>query len=227
MPEQYHPYTPKDLPKVDALRKAKSSPSFMGIPILSEASVNFVTAASRENRPNWCGNCIMFNLEDKTCSILPEHIRIETFTIDPQKFWPVCGMHKYGKPNEDEPLRHEPFEDPDHVGLSWVNTKNDGREEGGTTCGGLNGGDDCDYYNTPGEDKREYEVGLCQVLQKNVGGGDCCSAWQDDDLVDWQTAQQHIKGSVFYSEMEKGITGGKAQDKDRGRKENGEEQEKS
>lgn len=196
MPDGFPEYGPEDLAKVSALRRAKSEPSFYGIPILSEASVLFVTAASREDKPNWCGTCVMYNTQDFTCSIHSPEIVIKSFVVEPQKFWPVCGYHKYGPTNDGEPMRQPPYEDPDHTGLSWVNTPDDGREHGGTTCGGLNDGDDCDFYNTPGDDKREYASGFCQVLRKDVGGGDCCAAWQDDDLVDWREAQAHFQADA-------------------------------
>ncbi len=196
-------YNEGDLDKINALRTAKTRPDFYGIPILTEADVLFVTAASRQHRPNWCGNCVMMNSQDSTCMVYSPNIKIQTFVIEPQKFWPVCGKHEFGEPHKGEPMRMAES-DPDAGGLIWVNTPNDGREEGGTTCGGLNNGDDCDYYSVPGEDKRDFDMGECRVLQKDVEGGACCSAWQDDDLLTWAEAQEHIAASP-YAQAKEGL----------------------
>jgi hypothetical protein len=188
----------KHLSKVNALRMAKSQPESYELPILNKSQVLFVTAESREGQPNSCYNCHLYNKAAKTCMVLPEQIRIEKFTHgEPFKqieYWPVCGMHDFGKPNEGA-ASYVSENDPDYVGLVWVNAPKVGQEYGGTSCGGLNGGDDCDYYMVEGtDDKRAVPGGFCKVLQTPVAGGDCCAAWNDDDIVTWREAQQILKG---------------------------------
>ena len=191
-------YKAKALKKINAMRKTESQPDIEAVPVLSKAQVLFVTASSREDQPNSCYNCWKFNLRDRTCSILPKEIRVRKFTSgEPYKrieYWPVCGLHEFGKPNIETPIRRTAC-DPDYMGLSWVNAPTLGQTCGGTCCGGANGGDDCDYWKPPEgtEDKREASIGFCRVLQTPTANGDCCAAWIDDDILSWQDAQAVIK----------------------------------
>jgi hypothetical protein len=97
-------------------------------------------------------------------------------------------MHEHGEPNYGvEAFRGA--NSPTTLGLLWINAPRVGLEYGGANCGGCNGGDDCDFYMTDIDDKREAPTGFCRVLQSEVANGDVCAAWNDDDKVDWQQAQ--------------------------------------
>ena len=191
-------YKAKHLAKINSMRMANSQPAVHVVPVLTKGQVLFVTAASRDNQPNSCYNCHMFNKSDSTCMVHSPDIKIRKFTYgEPYKeieYWPVCGLHDFGKPNNDEPKRISE-NDPDYTGLAWINAPRVGQKFGGSNCGGSNGGDDCDYFQVEeGEgDKRTVSIGFCRVLQTPVGNGDCCAAWTDDDLLSWQKAQSLIQ----------------------------------
>lgn len=180
------------------MREAQSQPDIDIIPVLTKGQVLFVTAGSRNNQPNSCYNCWKFNRQDSTCSILTKTIKVRKFIYgEPFKkieYWPVCGLHEFGPPNENAPMRRNE-EDADYIGLVWINAPAVGQQCGGSNCGGSNGGDDCDYWKPPEgtEDKREAKVGLCRVLQTPTENGDCCAAWDDDDVMLWQDAQAILK----------------------------------
>lgn len=190
-------YEDKNLPKVNAWRRAASMAGLKGVPILPRASVLFSTSESANDEPRCCQNCFMFFTSGK-CQIHAPSLEIKKFTKgekdgNPIEYWPVCGYWVHGEPSSDRPF-YKASLDPDDTGLSWINAPRPGLELSGTNCGGINNGDDCDFYITDGATpKWESSTGFCRVLQTRVAAGDCCSAFQDDDLISWNVAQDWIK----------------------------------
>jgi hypothetical protein len=118
---------------------------------------------------------------------------VETSDAKRIEYWPCCSSHEYGVPNDGpERFLGDPS-DPDNLGLIWINAPSVGAEHGGANCGGMAGGDDCDHYCTETDDKRAEPVAFCRVLQTQVANGDVCTAWEDDDEVDWRRAQALIR----------------------------------
>ncbi len=191
-------YKAKHLRKINSMRMTNSQPDIHIVPTLTKGQVLFVTAASRNGEPSSCYNCWKYNAKDASCSVLPASITVKKFIDGDEykriEYWPVCGVHECGRPNNGTPIRRAE-NDPDYVDLVWINAPKVGQPCGGANCGGSNGGDDCDYWQVrPGEDdKREVRVAFCRVLQTPTANGDCCSAWEDDDVVDWQKAQSVLK----------------------------------
>lgn len=193
-------YNEKTLSKINALRSTISEAGKTGVPILSKASVVFSTAESAHDEPRSCYNCPLFNEKLSRCQIHSPSIVIRKFTQGKYgkdiEFWPVCGYWVYGEPSKADAQQHLVSLNPDDTGLSWVNAPEVGLKYSGSCCGGANGGDDCDYWYTEGsEPKWEAHSGFCRVLQADTGAMDACSAWTDDDLVDWRVAQDFLKGS--------------------------------
>jgi len=195
-------YETKTLPKVNSLRLANSLVQITNVPILDKASVLFSPAASAHQEPRSCYNCHFYNERGKNCQLIGGATRIERFTYPPAfedgskpiEYWPVCGMWDYGQPNNAAPtFKQPPFDSPEDLGLGWVNAPDVGLPLSGTSCGGANGGDDCDHFIIQGTDKRAAKTGFCRVLQTEVGNLDCCTAWEDDDWVDWQKGQDLLK----------------------------------
>jgi hypothetical protein len=192
---------PGDLKKLNSERDVQSQFESTDLPILSKGSVLFVDADSRNGQPNSCYNCLMMNKRSHTCTIIGPNIQLDRFVWPPQpkegelqiEYWPVCGYHMFGHPYGGDPYYAKHLSDPDDAGLIWINAPSVGQKYGGSNCGGINGGDNCDYYKTDGPPE-ESESGFCRVLQQNVGAGDCCAAWHDDDEVSWQTAQECLNG---------------------------------
>lgn len=200
MAEGFIEYDKSVLPKINAIRRAKSQPDVWLTPTLDKGSVLFVTAESRNREPNSCYNCPKFNESDQTCKHYGSHIRVVKFTYGaPDKeieYWPVCGQHNFGEPNRGDVEYFENLDDPEDGGLSWINAPGVGQKLGGANCGGVCGGDDCDYYmidGSKGDEKWDYPQAFCRVLQQQVAAGDCCGAWSDDDLVTWQEAQDLLR----------------------------------
>lgn len=193
-------YKPENLRKVNAIRRVISAPDAKLPPILNNGQVLFSSAASAHNEPRSCYNCPFYNY-GRSCAIIGQGFKIRKFTwpekptadSKPVEYWPVCGYWNYGKPNYGSQTFRGAL-DPDDAGLCWINAPKVGQEKGGSCCGGQNGGDDCDYFMTAIADKRAVDAGFCRVLQRNTNNMDCCTAWNDDDLVGWRTAQERIKG---------------------------------
>lgn len=195
MSDGFLKYGPKQLSKVNAMRRAISQPDIYLVPTLSKAKVLFVSAAEMHNEPASCANCIFYNW-GKSCQLIGPHVKVRKIVYgEPDKaieYWPCCGMQTYGEPNKGT----EKFlttTDPSDLDLLWINAPRVGLEHGGANCGGSNGGDDCDYYMTEIDDKREAPSGFCRVLQRTVQNGDVCSAWDDDDKLVWEKAQAIIE----------------------------------
>lgn len=193
-------YTPENLRKINAIRRIISAPDAKSVPVLEESAVLFSSAASAHNEPRSCYNCPFYNY-GRSCQLIGQDIEIRKIVWPPKpttdskqiEYWPACGFWIYGKPN----LGTERFlaqVSPDEAGLCWINATKPGQKLGGACCGGRNGGDDCDRWMTAEADKRDADTGFCRVLQKNTDNMDCCTAWNDDDLVNWRTAQERIKG---------------------------------
>lgn len=192
-------YEPKTLPKINSLRLANSLVNITSVPILDKGQVLFSPAASAHNEPRSCYNCHFFNERAETCQLIGPATRIKKFTYPsafqegskPIEYWPVCGMWDYGEPNDGSvQYKRPPFDSPSDIGLGWVNAPNVGLERSGTNCGGANGGDDCDNFIISSEDKRQARTGFCRVLQTEVGNLDCCTAFTDDDWLEWQDGQK-------------------------------------
>lgn len=198
-------YKPKHLPKVNSLRLANSLVNISSVPILERGQVCYSTASSADNEPRSCYNCHFYNRRASSCSLMGPGVRVEKFTYPPMvqqdskpiEYWPVCGMFDYGEPQNGLPVyKATPYDNPDDNGFGWVNAPQVGLKLSGTSCGGANGGDDCDNYIVPGDDKRAEKTGFCRVLQTQVDNMDCCTAWTDDDWVDWQ------KGAKLLEEID-------------------------
>jgi hypothetical protein len=189
-------YNESNLEKINDIRRAKSRPdiNIWKAPVMTKGEVMFTTWAQNGEKPATCYSCAFYNA-DKSCMLIGPNVRIKKFTMGVQEFWPCCGMQINGEPNKgaEKFISHC---DPDTLDLIWINCRT-GLEYGGATCGGKNGSDDCDYYYPyDTADKRESLSGHCQVMQNEVGCGDVCTAWQDDDQVEWREAQEWIKKGI-------------------------------
>jgi hypothetical protein len=190
-------YGKEQLPKIDSMRRDKSQPDFYGVPILRDEQVLYTTAEELGGKPASCYTCKEQN-PDKTCERLGPDIKVQKVTGsrdsgDPIEYWPCCSMHEYG-PGSDKVKFHDALDTPDSVGLIWINASERGQKSGGANCGGVEGGDDCDHYMVAKGEKWESKQGACRVLQHTVNAGDICTAWWDDDILEFPEAQQLIKG---------------------------------
>ena len=191
-------YEPEHLRKINAIRRVISAPDAKLPPILNNGQVGFSAAADAHGEPRSCYNCPFYNY-GRSCKLMPSFV-VKTF-IWPRKatedskrieYWPVCSYWIPGEPNYG-PEQSIANLNPDDAGLCWINAPTLGQDYSGSCCGGRNGGDDCDYWMTAGEDKREEDSGFCRVLQRDTNNLDCCNCWTDDDLVGWRTAQERLK----------------------------------
>lgn len=194
-------YTDKNVRKVNAMRRAFSTPASDTPIIPTKGQALFTTAESLNDEPTSCANCIFYNSTAETCSLIGPRIPIKRFvypkeaTVDSKQieYWPCCGMHEHGKPNTGAAI-YRNSDDPDYLDLVWINAPKVGQEYGGANCGGVNGGDDCDHYLTEGkEEKWNSATGFCRALQTDVAAGDVCCLWQDDDELKWRDAVKIIK----------------------------------
>lgn len=194
-------YGPKQLPKVDSMRRDKSQPDFYGVPILSDAQVLFTRADELGNKPASCYTC-KEQLPNFTCERFGPEVSVKTVTGHADsgesiEYWPCCSMQEYtDTPRSQGQIKyHDTLDTPDELGLVWINAPKPGQKYGGANCGGIDGGDDCDHYLVKGAvEKWDALQGVCRVLQHSVDGGDVCSAWHDDDELGWREAQQLMKG---------------------------------
>jgi len=199
MPNNFLVYKIKQLRKVNAQRRALSQPTIDFVPVLTKGQVLYVPAGKMAGAPASCYNCASYNF-GRSCMRIGPEIEVRKFIYPPQptrdadpiEYWPCCGMWDQGEPNREE----ETFvsaNDPSDLGLIWINAPEVGQECGGANCGGENGGDDCDNYVTEGEDKPAEPTAFCRVLQCEVENGAVCAAWDDDDKMSWQQAQNILK----------------------------------
>jgi len=193
-------YGKEQLPKVNTMRKDHSQPDFMGVPILTDGAVMLTTAEALGNKPASCYTCTFKNAKHGTCALLGPELLVEKVVGsedegDPIEYWPCCSEHNYGETNSEEACYFEPYKSPEALGLFWINAPEVGAEFGGANCGGVAGGDDCDHYSVEEGEKWDSESGFCRVLQHEVGSGQVCAAWQDDDILDWREAQQLLQGT--------------------------------
>jgi hypothetical protein len=191
-------YGKEQLPKVDSMRRDKSQPDFYGIPILQDADVLFVRASEIGDKPASCYTC-QKQQSDETCFLMGPEVKVQKVvghkeSGDPIEYWPCCGAQQYGPPRKDKPVYSDQLSSPESLGLIWINAPELGQEYGGSNCGGVKGGDDCDHYMVKSGDKWENPQGYCRVLAHMVDAGDDCSAWRDDDELTWNDAQQLMKG---------------------------------
>lgn len=192
-------YDEEQLPKVDSMRRDKSQPNFYGIPILHDQDVMFTRASELGGKPASCYTCHM-QQSDQTCALMGPAIKVQKVTGsrdsgEPIEYWPCCGMHDYGDPQTGKPSYVKELSSPQTLGLVWINAPKPGQKYGGANCGGVNGGDDCDHYMIKGrKEKWDAPDGHCRVLQHQVDGGDVCTAWHDDDELQFPEAQRLIKG---------------------------------
>lgn len=205
MIEGFYRYKPRVgmVKKINTIRIGQSRPDLKSPPILTEGDVLFSSAASASDEPRSCYNCPFFNY-GKSCKLMGKSVEIHKFTwpkekrdgAKPIEFWPVCGMWIKGEPNFGPEDFYAKL-DPDEAGLGWVNAPEPGQELSGTSCGGANGGDDCDLWLIEGTsgDKRAAKSGFCRVMQKSTGNMDCCTCWQDDDFLTWQMVKERFSES--------------------------------
>jgi hypothetical protein len=196
-------YGKEQLPKVDSMRRDKSQPDFYGIPILSDGAALFVRASEIGNKPASCYTCEKQQSDD-TCYLLGTGVKVRKVTGhresgDPIEYWPCCGSHQYGDGPEGKPEYSEHLSTPKSLGLVWINASEPGQKYGGSNCGGVEGGDDCDHYMVKSGEKWDNPQGFCRVLQHSVAAGDDCSAWHDDDELQWEEAQQLMAGDSVES----------------------------
>ncbi len=193
-------YGKDQLDKIDSMRRDKSQPEFYGVPILRDEEVGFARAADIGNKPASCYTCKERTTDD-TCERLGPSVLVKKVTGsresgDPIEYWPCCSMHDYsGEEPTGKPEYHETLDTPKCLGLVWINAGKPGQAYGGANCGGINGGDDCDRYRVAKGEKWDSAQGLCTVLAHIVDAGDVCAAWRDDDILEWQEAQELMRGS--------------------------------
>jgi hypothetical protein len=189
-------YTGAQIDKVNAMRRVKSRPDFRGVPTPTKGQVLFTTAESMHDEPASCYNCLTYNKDQERCKRIGPDVVIRKFTKggedgNPIEFWPCCSMQDYGTPSSGAYFAHD---DPDYLGLIWINAPRPGQESGGANCGGVSGGDDCDSYLVDSKEaKWDSPIGFCRALQSTVAAGDVCTMWTDDDLVTFQEAQTWLK----------------------------------
>jgi hypothetical protein len=192
-------YKAENLKKINSIRRVISAPDAKLPPILNNGQVSFSSAESANREPRSCYNCPFYNY-DRSCQLMGQSLKIAKLIWPKQptgdskqiEYWPVCSYWIPGEPNYG-PSKKIASINPDDAGLCWINAPRVGLDYSGSCCGGQNGGDDCDFFMVPGDDKREFDTGFCRVLQRDVNNMDCCSAWLDDDLVGWRTAQERFK----------------------------------
>lgn len=192
-------YKAENLRKINSIRRVISAPDATLPPILNNGQIVFSSAKDADSEPRSCYNCPFFNYE-RSCQLMGQKLLIKKFIWPPKatadskqiEYWPVCSYWIPGEPAYGEEKSIATI-DPDYAGLCWVNAPEPGLDHSGSNCGGANDGDDCDFFMTPGPDKRSFETGFCRVLQRNVNNLDCCGAWLDDDLVNWRTAQERMR----------------------------------
>jgi hypothetical protein len=189
-------YEDKNLPKVNAWRRAASMVGRKDV-LPDRASVLFSTAESAHDEPRSCFNCPFYKEQAGRCVLHASNVKIYKFTVggkdgNPIDYWPVCGYWIYGDPGDVQ--RHLADLNPEDTGLAWINAPETGLRRSGSCCGGQNGGDDCDYFDTAGGvAKWDATTGMCRVLKQTVTNMDCCNFWTDDDLLPWTTAQVWLK----------------------------------
>lgn len=201
MADTFLTYKAKHIRKINALRRAASSVDIKSVPVLTPGEVLFSPASDTGGDPRSCYNCPQFNQRDKTCYLHGPDITVCTFIYPPAatadskqiEYWPVCGYWRPGPPNKDKASYASHLIAPQNSGLVWINAPKIGQEYGGTSCGGQEGGDDCDHYITDQADKRACPTGFCRVMQRTVTNGDCCTAWRDDDEIPYEQAAACIK----------------------------------
>ena len=192
-------YSEKQLPKVDSMRRDKSQPSFFGIPILRDEDVMLTRASEMDSKPASCYTC-QAQQSDETCFYMGPSVKVAKVkgardSGEQIEYWPCCGMHNYGPTRTGKPVYADELSNPSTLGLIWINAPKVGQKYGGANCGGTEGGDDCDHYIVKGKNEKwDVPDGFCRVLQHQVGGGDVCAAWHDDDELPFEEAQQLIKG---------------------------------
>ena len=192
-------YKAKHLPKVNALREANSLVQITSVPVLNKGQVAFSPADEAGGAPRSCYNCDHYNGTAETCKMLGPGIDILKFTYPASgekriEYWPVCSYWYPGEPTIGIAKYEDCLVDPDNAGLIWINAPEVGAKDGGACCGGQGNGDDCDNWLVEGDlNKREYTTGFCRVLQSNTNTNDCCTAWEDDDQVSWQKAQDLLR----------------------------------
>lgn len=191
-------YTKEQLPKVDAMRRDKSQPDFFGIPIISDEAVMFTRASELDDKPASCYTC-QAQQADLTCFYMGPSVKVEKVkgakdSGEQIEYWPCCGMHNLGPRQTGQPVYADILSNPSSLGLVWINAPRVGQAFGGANCGGVKGGDDCDHYMVKSGEKWDNDDGYCRVLCHAVDGGDVCTAWHDDDELQFEEAQRLIRG---------------------------------
>jgi hypothetical protein len=193
-------YGAEQLPKVDSMRRDKSQPDFFGIPVISDEAVMFTRASEMGDKPSSCYTC-QAQQSDLTCFYMGSGVQVAKVTgssesDDPIEYWPCCGMHNYGPTRPGAPVYADVLSDPSTLGLVWINAAKPGQPFGGANCGGGNGGDDCDHYMVKSGEKWDNPSGYCRVLCHGVENGDVCTAWHDDDELQFEEAQMLLRGDT-------------------------------
>lgn len=185
-------YGPREIGKINAMRRAKSLPDVYTPIIPNKGEALFTTAEEMHDEPASCDNCAFYDHVGKECNLIGHRPRIRKVLSNGVDYWPCCSMHTYSS----EPLQLDvPIGgDPDNMGLIYINAPKVGQKHGGANCGGCSGGDDCDHYMTDGKtEKWEAPTGFCRALQTTVACGDVCSLWRDDDILGWREATKIIE----------------------------------
>jgi hypothetical protein len=174
-------YKPKNLEKINSIRRVISAPDAKLPPILNNGQVAFSSAASADNEPRSCYNCVFYNY-GRSCQLMAPSIEVHRLvwpkTADSKQveYWPVCSYWAKGDPHTGAEKTLARL-NPEDAGLGWINAPEIGLDYSGACCSGANGGDDCDLWMVSGPDKRSFKQGFCRVLGRDTQGMDCCSAW--------------------------------------------------
>lgn len=193
-------YSAKQLPKIEAMRRAKSLPDVYSPIIPSKGQALFTTEEEMHDEPASCYNCQFYIESAERCALIGPRVPIRKLTYPEEKtadaipieYWPCCSMQLRGETKKEE--YYLTTCDPDSLDLTYINAPKPGQKLGGANCGGCNGGDDCDSYLVDGAvEKWESPTGFCRALQLTVACGDVCSLWEDDDQLHWRDALKIIQ----------------------------------
>jgi hypothetical protein len=167
---------------------------------MEKGEVQYIDEAQMCGEPATCYNCPFYNY-GRSCYLMGEDVRLRKFIYPPEKtadakpieYWPCCSAWRRGEPSYGTEKFADCLSSVETLGPGWINAPKCGQQIGGANCGGSCGGDDCDHYITKGDDKRAEPTAFCRVLQMQVENGAVCSAWRDDDWLDYQHGAALLK----------------------------------
>lgn len=123
-------YSPKHLGKINAMRRAASTPDSDGPIIPTKGQALFTTAEEMNGEPASCMNCV-FLRNDKHCALIGPRIPVEKFVKEEVEYFPCCSMQTCGISKNPDYITSS---DPDYIGLVWINAPKVGQEHGGANC---------------------------------------------------------------------------------------------